>query len=171
MMALDEAKLHISLSLVFLSMCEISGLRLGKKNDLSLISMSIIRECIQSKVQVGDIARMNRVSYGTATECVINLERKGYVERVKGTEDGRSVYVVPTEKAMAWVGEIEKKMHAYTGAGMSRLGADEQGQLIDLLARFCGLAEGRPLEASLARALKEAESHGKTGNIPEEENQ
>ena len=159
MMTIDdvriEGKFHLSLSLVYFSMCEISGLSRGKKNDLSLISMSIIRECVQSPIQVGDIARMNMVSYGTATECVINLERKGYIRRVKGKDDGRAVYVIPTEKALAWVADIEKKVHGYVDKGMSRLNDHEQKQLIDLLARFCGVTDDMSIGDSVSRVWKE----------------
>lgn len=153
-MALEEGKLHFSLSLVFMSMCEITGIRKGKKNDLSLIGMSIIRDSILEKIQVGDIVRRNGISYGTATECVINLEKKGYVDRIKSGEDGRAVYVAPTAKAMQWFDEMEMRTHVYVEEGLSRLSPEEQNTLVDLLARFAGYGDESLREESFAIALK-----------------
>jgi DNA-binding MarR family transcriptional regulator len=153
-MALEEGKLHFSLSLVFMSMCEITRIRKGKKNDLSLIGMSIIRDSILEKIQVGDIVRRNGISYGTATECVINLEKKGYLDRIKSEEDGRVVYVTPTVKALRWFDDMEMRTHAYIVDGFSRLSREEQKTLIDLLARFAGYGDESLREESFSIARK-----------------
>ena len=160
-MALAEEKLHMSLSLVFLSMCEITGISKGKKNDLSPVSMAIIRGCMLEKLKIGDIARMNGISYGTATKCVINLEKKGFVRREKGDDDGRTVYVLPAEKAFRRVEGIETLMHGYVAAGMSRLQPDKQELFIDLLAEFSGYGEGQPADRLVEAALKPAEKSSK----------
>ncbi|HMK45439.1 MAG TPA: MarR family transcriptional regulator [Methanocella sp.] len=154
-MGLEEGKLHFCMSLVFLSMCEITGLRKGKKGDLSLLSMGIIRDSIFEKIQVGDIVRRNDISYGTATECVITLEKKGYIRRVKGTEDGRAVYVEPTDKARQWFDELEARTDLYVKEGLSRLSTEEQATLIELLSRFTGYDGDTDLrEQSLVQTLK-----------------
>jgi DNA-binding MarR family transcriptional regulator len=151
-MELNEGKLHFSLSLVFMAMCEITEIRKGKKSDLSLISMSIIRDSIMGKVTIGDIVRRNQVSYGTATECVINLEKKGYVSRVKKEEDGRAVCVMPMEKAHQWFDEMEDRMNIYVEEGLARLSPGEQEVLVDLLARFTGYGDESLRDKSLITA-------------------
>jgi DNA-binding MarR family transcriptional regulator len=151
-MELNEGKLHFSLSLVFMAMCEITEIRKGKKSDLSLISMSIIRDSIMENITIGDIVRRNQVSYGTATECVINLEKKGYVSRVKHEDDGRAVLVVPMEKARQWFDEMEKRMNTYVEDGLARLSPGEQEVLVDLLARFTGYGDERMRDESLIAA-------------------
>lgn len=156
-MAPDEKKLHMSLSLVFLSMCEMSGIRDGKKNDLSLVSISIIRGCMMEKLTIGDIARMNRISYGTATKCVTVLENKGFVKREKSDMDGRVVYVLPAEKAYRWVEAMEAKMHDYVNAGNSRLSLEERETFTDLLARFTGYSDDQPYGDLLVTALKDSD--------------
>ena len=153
-MGLDEGKLHFSLSLVFLAMCEITELSKGKKSDLSLISMTIIRDAIMEKISIGDVVRRNGISYGTATECVINLEKKGYVSRVKSEADGRSVHVVPTKKALEWFDEMENRTHKYVLNGFSRLSPKEQETLVDLLARFTGFTDESKKDASRIIALE-----------------
>ncbi len=159
-MGLNEGKLHFSLSLVFLAMCEITELNKGKKGDLSLISMTIIRDAIMEKISIGDIVRRNGISYGTATECVINLEKKGYVHRVKSDVDGRSVHVVPTKKALTWFDEMENRTHTYVLDGLSRLSPKEQEALVDLLARFTGCRDESTKEGSRIIALKAGKEPG-----------
>jgi len=159
-MGLNEGKLHFSLSLVFMAMCDITEIRKGKKGDLSLIAMSIIRDSIMETITIGDIVRRNQVSYGTATECVINLEKKGYVSRVKGKDDGRAVYVKPTEKARQWFDEMEGRMDKYVKKGLAKLSPAEREALIDLLARFTGYGEEDMREKSLAAAAGAGKNTG-----------
>ena len=165
-MGLDEGKLHFSLSLVFLAMCEITELSKGKKSDLSLISMTILRDAIMEKISIGDIVRRNQVSYGTATECVINLEKKGYVSRVKSEADGRSVQVVPTEKALKWFEVLENRTHEYVLDGLSRLNPEEREPFVDMLGRFTGYGGHDSKEVSLviAHAAGKAQKGKKTGH-------
>ena len=166
-MGLDEGKLHFSLSLVFLAMCEITELSKGKKSDLSMTSMTIIRDAILEKISIGDIVRRNQISYGTATECVINLEKKGYVSRVRSNADGRSVQVVPTEKALKWFEEMEVRAHEYVLDGLSRLNPEERELFIDMLGRFTGYSGHGQKEESLmiAHAAGKAPRGKKTGHV------
>ena len=152
MMAIDEGLLHFNLSLIFMAMCEVTGIREGKKSDLSLVSMSVIRDSIFEDIQIGDIVRRNRIAYGTATKCVAKLEKNGYVRRTRGDGDGRAVYVVPTQKGQKWFDEMEIRMDAYVKDGLSKLAPEEQKTMVDLLSRFTGYSEASLREESLIRA-------------------
>lgn len=46
----------------------------------------------------GNVAIALRVTPGTLTTAVKNLEKKGYLKREKSKEDRRSVHIIPTKK-------------------------------------------------------------------------
>lgn len=107
--------------------------------DLSVRELHIIEEVCRAADQRGDdrasaIAAAQRVTAGTLTVAVNQLEAKGYLERVRDSGDKRSVHLRPTEK-----GREAERRHAQfhrelVEAAVERLSAQE----LEALARGLG---------------------------------
>jgi DNA-binding MarR family transcriptional regulator len=93
-----------------------------------------------------DIAQATEVAKSTVSYHIDVLEKKGYVQRLRGEKDKRDVFVIPTEKAKAWVAETEQEVFEYVAEGMSRLTSDEQEQFVVLFSKFVGETESMPYE-------------------------
>jgi DNA-binding MarR family transcriptional regulator len=93
-----------------------------------------------------DIAQATDVVKSTVSYHIDVLEKKGYVQRVRGEKDKRDVFVIPTEKAKTWVAETEQKVFDYVAEGLSRLTLDEREQFVTLFSTFVGETESMPYE-------------------------
>lgn len=142
------------MSLVQISMSRAFGFNLGKKNELSMVGAFIVYQCHFYRLRMKDIAEMNGVSRSTITQYVDNLEKKGYVRRVRGEKDRRDIYIEPTEKANAWVLETEQKIYAYMQGCLSRLTPEEHKQFIDLFNKFVGDTNVVPYDWLFEQAIK-----------------
>lgn len=83
--------------------------------DLSLREFHLIEEvCRAEKLhrdnRAGVIASAQRVTAGTLTTAVNLLERKGYLERRRDSQDRRAVRLYPTEKGRQ-ANEFHEKFH------------------------------------------------------------
>jgi DNA-binding MarR family transcriptional regulator len=126
------------------------GISLGRRSDISLAGSYILYRSNFFKMNMKDIRVANSVSKSTVTQYIDMLENKGYVQRVKGEEDKRDIFVVPTEKGKAWIADTEKKMLDYVGDGMSRLTPDEQDTFVELFSKFIGETKAMPFEKIIA---------------------
>ena len=122
------------------------GIAPGIKSDLSAAETFIVYRCNFFNVNMKDIAKANNVAKSTASYHIDTLEKKGYVQRVRGEKDKRDVFVIPTQKAKAWIGEIERKVSDYVEEGMARLTPEEHEQFIMLFSKFVGESESMPYE-------------------------
>lgn len=140
---MDSYKLRIqqSLSLIHGAINEIMGLQKGKKNELSMISMSILYTSYIKKIRMKDISEIYDISKSTASGYVDNLEKKGFIKRVKGKDDKRNIYVEPTENGKIWISEHEKKLSDYIEEHMSNLTLEEQEKFVELLSKFVNFKE------------------------------
>lgn len=136
------------------------GIAPGIKSDLSAAESFIVYRCNFFNVNMKDIAKANNVVKSTVSYHIDMLEKKGYVQRVRGEKDKRDIFVVPTEKAKAWIGEIERKVLDYVEEGMARLTPEEQEQFVIFFSKFVGETESMPHEKimKLIREEKEDES-------------
>ena len=83
--------------------------------DLSVREFHLIEEVCQAVDQGRDnrataIAAAQRVTAGTLTTAVNALERKGYLERKRDSEDRRAVRIYPTGKARQ-ANELHTQFH------------------------------------------------------------
>lgn len=78
---------------------EETSLRGSQFNDLSIKEMHTI-DVIGNVdgVKPSEIARTLMVTLGTVTTSLNNLERKGYIERIRSTKDKRVVHTYLTKK-------------------------------------------------------------------------
>lgn len=131
-----EADLRHSLSLIHEAISRVLGVQKGRKSDLSPIALSILYQSCNKKLQVTEIARFFDIKKSTASGYVDNLEKKGYVKRLKDSENRRNTYVVPTEKGKRWIQKNEKTLADYITKHMANLTPKEQQQFISLLVKF-----------------------------------
>lgn len=95
-------------------------------NDMHIIEAIGIRE----KKNMSMVAKSMSVTVGTLTIAINSLVKKGYVERVRGEEDRRVVFISLTpkgEKAYRHHEEFHRQMIAATIEGLS----EEETKVLD----------------------------------------
>lgn len=100
-MNVDDAKINEYLTAIFnnVLIIEESSLRSSRFSDVTIKEMHTIDVIGEKKdATPTDVARALMVTLGTATTSLNNLERKGYIERVRSTKDRRVVHLYLTKK-------------------------------------------------------------------------
>ena len=147
-------RLHLYLSVIQAVTNKAFGIGPGARSDLSAAESFIVYRCNFFNVNMKDIAKVNGVGKSTVSYHIDSLEKKGYVLRVRGEKDKRDIFVVPTEKAKAWIAEIERKVSNYVEEGISRLTPEEQEQFVTLFSKFVGETESMPYE-KIIKSIRE----------------
>jgi DNA-binding MarR family transcriptional regulator len=147
-------QLRKSIALLQVSMNRIVGKDKGKKDEISSIGISILHFSYHRKMRMSDIARIHNVSKSTATDYIDNLERRGYVRRMKSEDDLRDVFIEPTSKGRKWVEGMNQMIHDYIHEGLSRLDPEEQHQFIALLSKFVGISDDIPYDEVMENLMK-----------------
>ena len=126
-MKVDDAKINEYLTAIFnnVLIIEESSLRSSRFSDVNIKEMHTIDVIGEKKdATPTDIARALRVTLGTVTTSLNNLERKGYIERVRSTKDRRVVHLYLTKK-----GRLVYRLHQRFHRAMVRQiteGMDEE---------------------------------------------
>ena len=126
-MKVDGAKINEYLTAIFnnVLIIEESSLRSSRFSDVTIKEMHTIDVIGEKKdATPTDIARALMVTLGTVTTSLNNLERKGYIERVRSTKDRRVVHLYLTKK-----GRLVYRLHQrYHGAMVRQIteGMDEE---------------------------------------------
>ena len=95
-MNVDDAKINEYLTAIFnnVLIIEESSLRSSRFSDVTIKEMHTIDVIGEKKgATPTDVARALMVTLGTVTTSLNNLERKGYIERVRSTKDRRAVHL------------------------------------------------------------------------------
>ena len=126
-MKVDGAKINEYLTAIFnnVLIIEESSLRSSRFSDVTIKEMHTIDVIGEKKdATPTDIARALMVTLGTVTTSLNNLERKGYIERVRSTKDRRVVHLYLTKK-----GRLVYRLHQRFHRAMVRQiteGMDEE---------------------------------------------
>jgi DNA-binding MarR family transcriptional regulator len=150
-----EAMMHQCVEHVFWDLIDIHDIPKGRKNDLTPITALIIYLSVIMRLRMRDIATIFDVSRSTVTDYVDYLEKKGYVQRVRGDEDKRDIYIEPTKKGREFVVDKERKTLDYANAGVGRLTPDERKVFLKLFMKFVGDFDKTPYENMLNKIEKE----------------
>lgn len=100
-MKVDDAKINEYLTAIFnnVLIIEESSLRSSRFSDVTIKEMHTIDVIGEKKdATPTDVARALMVTLGTVTTSLNNMERKGYIERVRSTKDRRVVHLYLTKK-------------------------------------------------------------------------
>lgn len=100
-MNVDDAKINEYLTAIFnnVLIIEESSLLSSRFSDVTIKEMHTIDVIGEKKgATPTDVARALMVTLGTVTTSLNNLERKGYIERVRSTKDRRVVHLYLTKK-------------------------------------------------------------------------
>lgn len=100
-MNVDDTKINEYLTAIFnnVLIIEESSLRSSRFSDVTIKEMHTIDVIGEKKdATPTDVARALMVTLGTVTTSLNNLERKGYIERVRSTKDRRVVHLYLTKK-------------------------------------------------------------------------
>lgn len=98
---MDDRKINVYLTAIFnnVLIIEEASLRSSQFSDVSIKEMHTIDVVGDNKdATPTDVARTLMVTLGTVTTSLNNLERKGYIERVRSTKDRRVVHLYLTKK-------------------------------------------------------------------------
>lgn len=144
------SRLRLSLGFISVVINIIFGKDKGRKSVLSPGAIEILYSSYFSKICMGDIAGMLKITPSSATDLVNYLEREGYVKRVQDEMNRRSIQVIPTEKGEEWILDTEEKMFGFLESHLERLSPNEQIIFADLCARFTGISD----EISFLAGLK-----------------
>ncbi len=126
-MKVDDAKINEYLTAIFnnVLIIEESSLRSSRFSDVTIKEMHTIDVIGEKKgATPTDVARALMVTLGTVTTSLNNLERKGYIERVRSTKDRRVVHLYLTKK-----GRLVYRLHQRFHRAMVRQiteGMDEE---------------------------------------------
>ena len=131
-----EANMQQALTIIHQTISNILGLQKGRKSDLSPIAISILYNAHSKNLQVTDISRLYDIKKSTASGYVDNLEKNGYVKRVKDEKNRRNTYVLATAKGEKWIVSKEKVLSIYVKKHMAKLSPSEQEEFINLLTKF-----------------------------------
>jgi DNA-binding MarR family transcriptional regulator len=142
----QTCRLRLYLSIIQAITNKAFGIGPGIRSDLSANESFIVYRCNFFDVNMKDIAQATEVVKSTVSYHIDVLEKKGYVQRLRGEKDKRDVFVILTEKAKTWVAETEQEVFDYVAEGMSRLTSDEQEQFVALFSKFVGETESMPYE-------------------------
>ena len=126
-MKVDDAKINEYLTAIFnnVLIIEESSLRSSRFSDVTIKEMHTIDVIgVKKDATPTDVARTLMVTLGTVTTSLNNLERKGYIERVRSTKDRRVVHLYLTKK-----GRLVYRLHQRFHRAMVRQiteGMDEE---------------------------------------------
>lgn len=98
---MEDAKINDYLTAIFnnVLIIEETSLRGSRFKDISIKEMHTIDVIGNEEgVTPSDVARALMVTLGTVTTSLNNLERKGYIERVRSTKDRRVIHLHLTKK-------------------------------------------------------------------------
>jgi len=146
--------LRKSVALMHIALNRIMGVDRGKKGGLSPMALSIVYLSYYKEIKMSDISNTFGICKSTATDYVDNLEKKGYISRMKGDSDKRDIFLVPTEMGKQWVLQREQQAFAYLQECLSRLTAQEQDQFVHLFFKFVGNDETIPYEILIEALMK-----------------
>jgi MarR family 2-MHQ and catechol resistance regulon transcriptional repressor len=117
---------------------------LNRKTDEHIRSFGLTQaqfgafECLGHKgtLTLGELCRKQLVTGGNMTVVIDNLERQGLVERVRSTEDRRTIRVHLTPKGRSLFEKVFPEHAAFVGTLASVLTEKEQRRLGDLLKKL-----------------------------------
>lgn len=111
--------------------------------DISVTEMHVIEAVYNVNKEQGDnrstmIAERLKVTAGTLTTSVAQLERKGYVQRIRDDKDKRIVHLIPTDK-----GTLAQQCHMefhdqLVDSALATLNEEESAVLIKALNSITG---------------------------------
>jgi DNA-binding MarR family transcriptional regulator len=151
----DTGDLHQCVEHIFWDLIDILDIPKGRKNELTFVTGLIIHLSGVTRLRMQDIAKMFDVSRSTVTDYVDYLEKKGYVQRVRGEKDKRDVYIEPTAKGREWISRSADITLKYAEDGMARLTPEEREVFIRLLMKFVGDFDRPPYDKMLKEMKKE----------------
>ncbi|MCD1294937.1 hypothetical protein CUJ83_07995 [Methanocella sp. CWC-04] len=161
----NRIRLRKCMALVHMGTNKAYGVRKGRKNELSSIAISILYTSYFMRIRMQDISRLYSISKSTVTDYVNNLENRGYVQRTRGENDRRDVYVEPAERGLEWVADNEKRMLAYMEKCTSRLTREEQEKFVELFSKFVGDVDSIPYERLIEDLFSEGDDMKVSGQV------
>lgn len=131
-----------AMTLVQVMLNAVIGIDKGRKSELSPIAISILYLVYAGPVKMEEISLRFHISRSTATDYINNMEKLGYVTRVRGESDQREIFISPTEKGNRWILDKEARIYSCIDHWLDRLDPEEQEEFTRLFTMFTGYQEG-----------------------------
>lgn len=122
-----------------------------RKGEISALHGLILLMSTHRRPQMKEIAEALGVSNSTVTDYIDYLENRGYVRRVRSTEDRRQILIEATDKGKAWIESNKQITRNYLSERMAGLSPKEQDQLVTLLS----LLAKNSNKSSIAKAINQ----------------
>ena len=103
--------------------------------DLALADALVVI-CNNGQMRMGELADALQITPASTTRAVSCLADKGLVERVKATDDHRSIIVSPTDAGQARFAVINANIQGGLTEILSEFTPEEQAQLADFFERY-----------------------------------
>lgn len=103
--------------------------------DLALADALVVI-CHNGTMRMGELAEALQITPASTTRAVSCLADKGFVERVKATDDHRSILVSPTEAGQMRCDIINANIQQGLTEILSEFSPEEQVQLAEYLERY-----------------------------------
>lgn len=103
--------------------------------DLALADALVVI-CHHQTMRMGELAEALQITPASTTRAVSCLADRGLVERIKATDDHRSILVSPTEAGQARCDIINAKVLGGLAEILAEFSPEEQAQLADYMERY-----------------------------------
>lgn len=116
----------------------------GQKGELTIIPAIILIMASSQKISMKDITSTFNVSNSTTTAYVDQLEKKGFITRVRSKEDRRQVFIEVTKSGRDWIKRNKSISQDYLNKTISNLSSEEQKTLASLVLKMVIIDEKSP---------------------------
>lgn len=116
----------------------------GKKGELTIIPAILLIMVASQKTSMKDLVATFNVTNSTVTVYVDQLEKKGFIARVRGREDRRQVFIEATDSGRDWIRRNKKISEVHLEKTLAKLSPEEQQTLISLIAKAVVIDEKSP---------------------------
>jgi DNA-binding MarR family transcriptional regulator len=116
----------------------------GHRGELTIIPSVVLIMASGQKISMKDIAATFNVNNSTVTVYVDQLEKKGYITRVRSNEDRRQVFIEVTESGKDWIRRNKNISQEYIDKLLSKLSPEEQKTLVSLITKIVEIDEKSP---------------------------
>jgi len=127
---------------------DIQSKKLVKRFGLTGPQLVIIKELENGQeISIGDLAKNVSLSQATVTNIIERLETKGYVTRIKSSQDKRRVIVKPTDKIQSILDQNPSLFQDYFIKRFNNLKPWEKNLLLSSLQRIAAMMNAEDIEA------------------------
>lgn len=127
---------------------------LAKNYGVTGPQLVVLREALQGREStIGQIARNVSLSAATVTDIIARLEKNGYAQRIRSTQDKRRVIVMVTPQGETIIKQTPPLLQERLSEKFAQLEDWEQTLILSSLQRIVSMLEVQKLDAASLLAI------------------